>query len=227
MNKFNKIMAALALSLAAPIASAAVSVTGTVTSDYVFRGVSQTDSSPALQVGLDYEHDNGFYAGIWGSNVDWGVEGDDTNLEIDYFVGYYGEASNFAYDITYNFYSYNSEFDGEDYDSDYGELIFNVYLDALTLTAAYADDYVAIGDSALYAGASYDIELPQEYALTLQAGYSFGDGFTDAMGEEVIDYSATVAKTFNGFDVTAAIVGTDMDGDNTDTRFVVGVSRTF
>ena len=40
-------------------------------SQYVFRGLSQTNEKPALQGGLDYSHASGFYAGVWGSNVSW------------------------------------------------------------------------------------------------------------------------------------------------------------
>lgn len=42
-----------------------------LTSDYLFRGLSQTDRKPALQGGIEYVHDGGFYAGVWGSNVSW------------------------------------------------------------------------------------------------------------------------------------------------------------
>ncbi|SEL45104.1 conserved hypothetical protein [Colwellia chukchiensis] len=61
MKNLKQIAAAIALATAAPQAFAELSVTGTLTSDYVFRGVSQTDSSAAVQVGVDYEHENGFF----------------------------------------------------------------------------------------------------------------------------------------------------------------------
>src|SRR3546814_1978703 len=38
--------------------------------DYVFRGISQTDEEPTVQGGFDWSHDSGIYLGIWGSNVD-------------------------------------------------------------------------------------------------------------------------------------------------------------
>ena len=48
-------------------------VTGSValTSDYLFRGISQTDQDLALQGGVEYAHASGFYLGAWGSNVSW------------------------------------------------------------------------------------------------------------------------------------------------------------
>ncbi|KGJ94430.1 TorF family putative porin [Colwellia psychrerythraea] len=221
MNKIKLLAATLALTAIAPLVSAEVSVTGTLTSDYVFRGVSQTDSSPAIQASLDYEHESGFFAGVWASNVDFE---DDANAEIDFYAGYFGEVNDtFSYDVMYNYYTYQGYSSADD--SDYGELLFNAYINAFTLGLGYASDYVNTGDSAQYISAAYDIELPQEYALTLQAGYTMGDAFDDA---EYIDYSATVAKTFFDFDFTAAVINTDIDdADNADFRFVLGVSRTF
>ena len=43
----------------------------TAVSDYVFRGITQTDSHPAIQGGFDYAHASGLYAGLWASNVDF------------------------------------------------------------------------------------------------------------------------------------------------------------
>src|SRR5574337_404937 len=43
----------------------------TFASQYVFRGLSQTNGKPAIQGGLDYVHSSGFYVGTWLSNVSW------------------------------------------------------------------------------------------------------------------------------------------------------------
>ena len=40
-------------------------------SQYIFRGLTQTDGKAALQGGFDYSHSSGFYLGTWGSNVSW------------------------------------------------------------------------------------------------------------------------------------------------------------
>ena len=57
-----------------------------VTTDYVFRGVSQTDEDPTLQAGFTYTSPVGLYAGVWGSGVDFGDGGPDA--EVDYLIGY-------------------------------------------------------------------------------------------------------------------------------------------
>lgn len=68
-------------------------LTGNVslTSDYIFRGISQTGGDPALQGGIDYAHASGFYVGGWGSNVGWieDYQGYDSgNLELDLYGGF-------------------------------------------------------------------------------------------------------------------------------------------
>ena len=45
------------------------------TSDYLFRGLSQTAKDPAVFGGVDMTAGL-FYAGAWASNVDWGIETD-------------------------------------------------------------------------------------------------------------------------------------------------------
>ncbi|MBL8552031.1 MAG: hypothetical protein JNJ73_18740 [Hyphomonadaceae bacterium] len=79
-------VAASAISVAMTgAASAEASFSGNValTSDYVFRGVSQSDSDIAIQGGLDYS--NGiFYAGTWGSSIDLGYDG---TIELDVYGG--------------------------------------------------------------------------------------------------------------------------------------------
>ena len=48
-----------------------VAGSATLVSDYVFRGVSQTNQDPAVQAGVEWAADNGFYVGTWGSNISW------------------------------------------------------------------------------------------------------------------------------------------------------------
>ena len=63
---------------------AAVSANVSFASDYVWRGMTQSDG-PAIQGGFDFESESGFYAGIWGSNVNFN---DGAGSELDYYAGY-------------------------------------------------------------------------------------------------------------------------------------------
>ena len=84
-----KLLLALALS-AGFVASAQAQLTGNLglTSDYRFRGVSQTQNAPAVQGGMDYAHKSGLYVGNWNSSVSSQVYTAGAGLESDLYAGY-------------------------------------------------------------------------------------------------------------------------------------------
>lgn len=96
------IAAALASALAVPAFSAHAeepasphTFTGNVGlfSQYVFRGISQTNEDMALQGGFDYSHASGFYVGTWASNISWLKDAgayDSSSLEVDLYGGFRG-----------------------------------------------------------------------------------------------------------------------------------------
>jgi uncharacterized protein (TIGR02001 family) len=60
-------------------------------SQYVWRGMTQTDEAAALQGGVDYAHSSGFYLGTWASNVSWTKDYgymDSNSLELDLYGGF-------------------------------------------------------------------------------------------------------------------------------------------
>src|SRR5690606_38399513 len=77
------------------------------TSNYVWRGVTQTDDSAAIQGGIDYSHESGFYLGTWASNVEF------SDHELDLYGGYAGEAAGIGYDVGVIFYTYGSDEDSD------------------------------------------------------------------------------------------------------------------
>lgn len=105
------IIAGLVVSAFAPALASAADSPHTFTgnmgiySQYIFRGVSQTDGKPALQGGFDYSHSSGLYAGTWMSNVSWTkdafVYSGGGSLEADFYGGYKGTIgkSDFGYDV--------------------------------------------------------------------------------------------------------------------------------
>ena len=82
---------------------AAVSANVSFTTDYIWRGMTQTDGS-AMQGGFDYESETGFYGGIWGSNVNFG---DGNGAELDYYDGYVFDVSeNVEMDVGFLIYDF-------------------------------------------------------------------------------------------------------------------------
>ncbi|WP_324780093.1 TorF family putative porin [Thiobacillus sedimenti] len=73
-----------------------------LTSNYVFRGISQTQGEPAIQGGLDYSHASGFYLGTWGSNVGWLTDFQgykSGSMELDIYGGYRNAIGPVSYDV--------------------------------------------------------------------------------------------------------------------------------
>jgi len=112
---------------AAPAAPAAPASPHTLTgnvgifSQYIFRGLTQTDRQPALQGGFDYSHSSGLYAGTWLSNISWlkenfslppatitGQYASGGSLEWDFYGGYKANIgkSDFTYDVGLLYYYY-------------------------------------------------------------------------------------------------------------------------
>jgi uncharacterized protein (TIGR02001 family) len=90
---------------AAPASPHTLTGNMTVASQYVFRGLKQTDGDPALQGGFDYSHTSGFYLGFWGSNISWlrdfGAYTSGASLEMDFYGGMKGAfgKSDFGWDV--------------------------------------------------------------------------------------------------------------------------------
>ena len=101
------------LALPAQAEELTLGASAALTTDYVFRGISQTNQGPAVQASLDASYGI-FYLGAWGSNVDFGAGpfGQDiANIEIDYYAGITPEWSGISFDIGGIYYTYPGAFD--------------------------------------------------------------------------------------------------------------------
>jgi len=76
---------------AAPAPDLTVAYNVGLYSQYIFRGLTQTNHMPALQGGVDLSHSSGFYLGAWGSNVSWLTDGND-GASIKRYSGDYTES---------------------------------------------------------------------------------------------------------------------------------------
>ncbi|HXE86651.1 MAG TPA: TorF family putative porin [Hyphomicrobiaceae bacterium] len=72
------------------------------TTDYVFRGISQSNQNAAVQGGVDLTCGK-FYLGVWGSSIDFGTDG---TTEIDIYGGYKTTIGRFALDVGFIYYGY-------------------------------------------------------------------------------------------------------------------------
>lgn len=175
------------------------------TSEYMFRGLSQTDDQPALQAGAGYSWSNGLYVGAWASNVDFG---DSTDAEVDGFIGWngdLGETTNL--DVQLIRYEYVGQPSAVDYAYNelVGKLTFN---EQYTVTLGYTNDYLNSDTDSLYTAVGGSWELGHDYNLTAGVGYTTVDD--DISSENgYLDYSVGVNRDFGPVNISLGYVGTD------------------
>jgi len=149
---------------------AAVSANVSFTSDYIWRGMTQSDA-PAIQGGFDFAADNGFYAGIWGSNVNFN---NGAGSELDYYFGYAIEVGSVGVDVGYISYEYIDSTPDATFDETYLGLSYGDF----GVSFAFGDyDYTevsyALGDVSFSYG-DYD-----EYGSNFLISYGFSCGSYD------------------------------------------------
>ncbi len=232
MNKFVKTAIATAL-LSAPMFAAAegFSWTAAATSEYLFRGISQSDDAPAIQGSAGYGFANGLYVGAWASTVafnDGNQPGDDaTDAEYDLYFGWNGDlAENINLDVQVVRYDYIGEPMSLAYNEAIGKVTFS---EQYSITLGYTNDYLNSETDSFYTGAGGTWELGEGsgYNLTLGGGYTT---LNDDGVDGYFDYSIGVNKAFGPATLALTYGGTGGDAedafgeDSSEDKFVFTVS---
>jgi uncharacterized protein (TIGR02001 family) len=209
----------------APAANAQLSANIGAVSNYVWRGATQTDDGPAIQGGVDFAHESGFFIGTWVSNVDFDVPegdevlpvldangnptgdvvvvpgGDNPEVEVDLYAGYGGKVGDFAFKGGLYYYMYP-----DSDDVNFLELGVSGTYSYFTLGLNYTLDGEASGDAPFQEGDIYyygavNIPLPQDFSVGLTVGYyDFDkDWYEDSDGDigsgDYTHYLLTLSKS--------------------------------
>ncbi len=218
------------------------SATVTGVSDYLFRGISQTNSNFAIQGSFDYAHPVGVYVGTWASNVSFGG-----GIEIDYYAGFANDVGNFSYDVGAVYYNYpksggKDELGENGTEFDYLELYIGAgytFADialspSLGAKYYYSPDFFGEDDAASYISGTLDLSLPYDLGLSFLVGYQDVDGDkTSPDGFSYAHYSVGVTYPIVGFDLGLTFSNTferdkidsGFADDAMDERFVVSISK--
>lgn len=151
-----------------------------VTSDYLFRGVSQTHGRPAIQGGVDYLHSSGFYVGAWASSISWVKDFTGSGrVEVDVYGGFKNSfAGDWNYDlgfITYNYPGKGSAIPTVLANPNTQELYASLGYKWLTAKYSYATSSHFIG---WYGGAAFNEKTRGSDYIELNANYDMGSGWT-------------------------------------------------
>lgn len=216
--------AGLAGALLAASAHAGTSGSIAVTSDYVYRGITQTNGKPAVQAGLEYAGDGGLYVGAWGSSISWLSDLStpaapiNSSVELDAYGGWRGKLSEaVSVDAGLAYYGYPGRFPSGFNRADTAELYAGVTVaasEALSLGAKYS---LAVTDLFGYTDSAGSGYLDLNATLTLGAGWSVGahagrQWITSNRAYAYTDWKLGVTKAFaNGVSLAAAWTDTDAD----------------
>lgn len=194
--------------------------------DYIFRGISQTSTNPAVQGGMDYSRASGLYAGIWGSNISWiadsgAVATGSVTMELDTYFGFRNSlAGDFTYEIGFIRYNYLGSytenavggFAKADTDEIYGSIGYK-WVTAkysyglgkfLTVPGARGTNYVEINASIPLAdtGITFSAHAGrQTYKGTAAAALPYSPNYTD--------YRVGISKDISGYVVSLAYSNTN------------------
>jgi uncharacterized protein (TIGR02001 family) len=227
------LMATSALAATTAAANAETTFSGNIalTSDYAFRGISQTDQDPAVQGGFDVVSGM-FYAGAWASTIDFAAQS--AELELDLYAGVTPTLGPVTMDFGVIGYLYPSASDDAS-ELDFVELKAGAKItpvEGLTLggTLFYSPEFTLDGGDSLYAEATGSYAISEKFAVSggvgnqsVDASNYFADGatFTDSYTTWNIGATYSIA----GFGIDVRYVDTDLDTSITEERFILTLKR--
>jgi uncharacterized protein (TIGR02001 family) len=198
-----------------PAAAQGLSVNGAFTSNYVWRGFTQSNNHAAVQGGADYDFGNGLAVGTWASMVDFN---DDTNAEWDIYGGYTGMFNDmFGYTVGAIAYLYPDAPDGADYSffEGYAGLNANLGPAALSGKIYYSPNVFGTSDDySLYYTAGITIPFAEFLAASGNIGY-----YDFETGTNITDWNIGLSATYMMFTASVMYAGNDLPGTD---EYLVG-----
>lgn len=192
------------------------------TTDYVFRGFSQSDEKPTFFGGIDLTYGM-FYAGIWASTIDFGT-GTDESVEVDFYGGIKKSYNGVEFDLGVIYYHYpNQTKDLNDAELDYVEVKFGTSAKVwheITLGATfyYSPEFFGETGEALASEASFSVPLPSVMGHTFELSGTLGrqEFFESAFDDLSYTYwNVGISKTLmEHFTLDVRYWDTDVSGDD-------------
>lgn len=204
-----------------------------IVSDYVFRGISQSDENFALQGGFDVVHETGLYTGVWASSVDFN-DGDEATVETDLYAGYSGELNNFTYDVRGIYYAYPGADSSRNYDffELHGSLGYDFDVASAVASLNYSPEYFGDSGDATYARLAVDVPLPHSFTLSGGVGRQDIDDNAAFGVQDYTDWNLTLGYDWQKFNFSLGYHDTDLEeprecADGCGARVVFAISASF
>jgi uncharacterized protein (TIGR02001 family) len=194
-----------------------------LTTNYIYRGVSQSNDGPAVQGGFDYGVDL-FYAGVWASSVEW----DGTSIETDFYAGFTPSAGQFDFDIGVLYYGYpdSPDLPEQDFYEFYGGVSTAIAENIeVGVKVSFSPDFYGETGEAYYPEFNVGVTLTDNWSFSAHVGQQT---FEDDMQDDYTDWNIGVTYSWDWFDVSLGYYDTtDRIGGDEDDAVVLTISRSF
>lgn len=199
-------LAALLISSTSPAMDSAADMT--LVSDYVWRGITQSQGGIALQSSLDFELSDNVSFGVWGSTVDFTEANDPddgANIELNAYVQFQ-EALSDGWTASAQLvrYFYPGTHSGVSYD--YNELAVGLEFEGLVgLSMAFSNDAMATGSRGLTYELWGSYPIAEHWAVNATVGHA---DLGKALGDAYQYYEVSLVRDWENITVTAHLTGT-------------------
>jgi len=137
---------------------------------YWSHGLSQNDGL-SVQLGIDYQHQSGWFAGAWAANVDYAIEysyEEPRTVQVDAYGGYHRRSGDWSWTVTLGRYLYPDTAISYDYSEVSGTVGFH---DHVFYTASYSDAFYGLTRSALNQELSFALPLRGDVEIGAALGH--------------------------------------------------------
>jgi uncharacterized protein (TIGR02001 family) len=204
-------------------APAASPLTGnfTLTSDYRFRGISQSYKLPAVQGGIDWAHESGLYLGNWNSSISGNQYPNGAGLEMDFYGGYkFPIGKDVTLDVGALYYYYPGAFyNGFSGKPEYNnfELYVGGVMGPFSAKVFYAiSDFFGLDETvggkssngSYYIDLNYSTEILPKLTLGAHVGYQSVKNYSNL---SYTDYKIGVTYDWTGWLLGASFIGTNAE----------------
>ena len=194
-----------------------------LTTNYIYRGVTQSDEGPALQGGFDYNVDL-FYIGVWASSVEW----TGTSIETDFYAGFTPSIGDFSFDFGFLYYGYPDSPDGpeQDFYEFYGAVSTSLTegLEVGVKLSGSPDFYGESGE-AWYPEFNASYTFKEDWSLSAHVGQQ---SFSDDLYDDYTDWNISLTYATEWGDISVGYYDTtDRIGGDEDDSVVLSFSRSF
>ena len=170
--RFAAIAAVSLASSGHPAQGSELSGSVTLASEYIYRGQALSGGNPAIQAGIDYEHDSGFFVGAWTSTVDLPNPTGRRDAELDYYAGYhYSPESPLSVSLSLLRYTYPGQTGVFDYN--YTEALIGLtWDDRYSIEVGYTNSLYGFDAVGRHAELRGDLPLRNAWVVSAGLGYN-------------------------------------------------------